>query len=259
MERTLCRAMAALALLAPLSVALAGEHLIELNGVGRKVAGRLPADTLGVELVTQRAGACRFGRTWGYDENSREVWASGCWGTFVVFTPDVAPMPVPGAPGQLPPSPYFPSASPPTGYPPGAVPAAPPGSLYPGAGGRDGMIRGPGGMCLDMRGDRVVEGTEAILYRCHGRNNQLFHWTPRGELIVGSMCLDIAGGSNADGARVIASRCHGARSQRWFLNGVQIQSRQNGKCLDVAGGSSHSNTPVIVFDCHGGKNQRWVL
>ena len=81
----------------------------------------------------------------------------------------------------------------------------------------------------------------------------------RGELIVGSMCLDIAGGSNADGARVIASRCHGARSQRWFLNGVQIQSRQNGKCLDVAGGSSHSNTPVIVFDCHGGKNQRWAL
>lgn len=249
----------ALSLLGPHSGALAGELLIELNGSGQMRTGRLPPATQEVELVTQRAGSCRFGRTWGYDLNSLELWAHGCWGTFIVVTPDG---PVPGStpPGYVPSgSGYYPAPNVPAGGPSGAVPYPPTATLYPGDGGRQGTIRGPGGMCLDMRGDRVAQGTEAIIYRCHGKNNQLFHWTPRGELLVGSMCLDIAGGSNADGARVIAWRCNGGRNQKWFLNGSQIQSRQNGKCLDVAGGSSKAGTPVIVFDCHGGKNQRWVL
>jgi hypothetical protein len=83
--------------------------------------------------------------------------------------------------------------------------------------------------------------------------------THRGELIVGSLCLDVAGGSSANGTRVVAWPCNGGRHQKWFLNGTQIQSRQNGKCLDVAGGNTKSGTAVIVLDCHGGKNQRWAL
>jgi hypothetical protein len=235
--------------------ASAGEHLVEINGLRGTVSGRLPPDTLGVELVTQRAGACRFGRTWGYDERTWELWAKGCWGTFVVFTSDA---PVAGAmPPGAPPSPYLPPPGAPPGYR-GAPPGIPVG-LYPGSSGREGPIRGPGGLCLDMRGDRVAQGTEAILYRCHGKNNQHFVWTHRGELIVGSLCLDVAGGSSANGTRVVAWPCNGGRHQKWFLNGTQIQSRQNGKCLDVAGGNTKSGTAVIVFDCHGGKNQRWAL
>jgi hypothetical protein len=233
--------------------AVAGELLFELNGMGRNATARLPPDTLGVELVTQRAGACRFGRTWGYDENTLQVWANGCWGTFVVFTPDAPP-----PPGPLPPSQYHPRQGPPPPSHPG-VADGPRGHLYPWGNGREGAIRGPGGLCLDMRGDRVVPGTEAILYRCHGRDNQHFVWSPRGELVVGGLCLDVAGGGNANGARVVAAPCGGGRHQQWFLNGSQIQSRRSGKCLDVAGGSSRSGTPVIVFDCHGGKNQRWSL
>jgi hypothetical protein len=169
-----------------------------------------------------------------------------------VYTPDPVPPPAARPLLAVPAVPYYPQPA----VPPSA--ATPPRNLYPG-GGWEGAIRGPGGLCLDMRGDRVAQGTEAILYRCHGGHNQQFVWTQRGELIVGGQCLDVAAGSDANGTRVVAWPCNGGRNQKWFLNGTQIQSRRNGKCLDVAGGNSRSGTPVIVFDCHGGRNQRWSL
>jgi len=294
MNRTLQRvtAMLSISLLVLPNAVGASERLIDLASSGREAKYTLPADTREVELVSQRSGQCRFGRTWGYDLAGRELWVNGgCAGQFRITTHEsgkgppsssntaaalaaaaaiagVAVLaskgrhddhnsnaqtgyyPPPSNPG------YYVPPSNPNYYPPSAGYHPPQAGNYPSGGGRQGTIHGAGGMCLDMRGDRVQQGTEAILYRCHGKNNQRFNWTPRGELIVNNMCLDIANGSNANGARVIAWPCNGGRNQQWFVSGSQIQSQQNGRCLDVAGGIQ-GGAPLIVYDCHGGENQRW--
>jgi hypothetical protein len=271
----------------------ASEQLIDLASSGREAKYTLPADTREVELVSQRSGTCRFGRTWGYDLAGRELWVNGgCAGQFKIITHEAGKSPPdssntaaalaaaaaiagvailasrgrhddhrsntqagyyapPSNPGY-----YVPPGNP-NYYPPSAGYHPPQAGNYPSGGGRQGAIHGPGGMCLDMRGDRVMQGTEAIIYGCHGKNNQRFNWTPRGELIVGNMCLDIAGGSRANGTRVIAWPCNGGRNQQWFVNGTQIQSQLTGKCLDVAGGMTQGGAPVIVYDCHGSESQRW--
>lgn len=265
------------------NAAIAAEQTVEMATTATR---QLPANAREVELVSQRAGSCRLGRTWGYDLAGRELWTNGCAGAFKIITheaataaPDssntaaalaaaaaIAGVAVLASRGhkhdnQTNNSGYNPGYYPPPGnpnyYPPSAGYHPPPAGNYPAGGGRQGTIHGPGGLCLDMRGDRVNQGTEAIVYNCHGKNNQRFNWTSRGELIVANMCLDIAGGSNANGAKVIAWPCNGGRNQQWFVNGSQIQSQQNGKCLDVTGGYSNPGTPVVVYDCHGGPNQRW--
>ncbi|MGB3430020.1 MAG: lectin [Burkholderiaceae bacterium] len=274
-------------LLAPLlvlpDVVGAAERLIDLASSGREAKYTLPADTREVELVTQRSGDCRFGRTWGYDLAGRELWVNGgCAGRFKIISHEAATS-SPGSSNTAaalaaaaaiagvavlasrgrhdhdnnnnqtnyypPPSNqgYYPMSS---GYHP------PPVGNYPSGGGRQGPIHGPGGMCLDMQGG-AIQGTPAILFPCHNSNNQRFNWTPRGELIVANMCLDVEGGNSANGARVIAWPCSGGRNQQWFVNGSQIQSQQSGKCLDVAGNNIRSGASVILFDCHGGQNQRW--
>lgn len=295
MNRTLQRATAMLSipLLVLPNVVGAAEQLIDLASSGREAKRTLPADTREVELVAQRSGVCRFGKTWGYDLADRELWVNGgCAGQFKIVTHEAGKGPPDSSntaaalaaaaaiagvavlasrgrhddnnsnanTGYYAPPPNQGYYAPPGNagyYPPSAGYHPPQAGSYPAGGGRQGTIHGPGGLCLDMRGDRVNQGTEAIIYACHGNNNQRFNWTPRGELIVAGMCLDIANGSRDNGARVIAWPCNGGRNQQWFVNGSQIQSQQNGKCLDVAGGYIQGGQPVIVYDCHGGQNQRW--
>ena len=124
-------------------------------------------------------------------------------------------------------------------------------------GGRDSSLRGQGGLCLDMRGREVSQGTEAIVYSCNGGRNQRFRWTRNGELQVGGMCLDVANGSNYNGARLIAWPCNGGRNQRWYVSGSTIRSAQNGRCVDIFQGVARPEQPVVVWDCNGGRNQRW--
>ncbi|MGZ8273169.1 MAG: lectin [Burkholderiaceae bacterium] len=303
MNRTLQRATAMLSvslLVLPDAVG-ASEKLIDLASSGREAKYTLPADTREVELVSQRSGQCRFGRTWGYDLAARELWVNGgCAGQFKIIAHEAGKGPPsssnagaalaaaaaiagvailasrgkhdddrssaqggyyapPNNPGYYEPpnNPgYYTPPNSPNYYPPSAGYHPPQAGSYPSGGGRQGTIHGPGGMCLDMRGG-LIQGTQAIIHSCHGRNNQRFNWTPRGELIVGNMCLDVAGGSRENGASVIAWECNGNRNQQWVVNGTRIQSKQNGKCLDVAGGMIRTDAPVIVHDCHGGQNQRW--
>jgi hypothetical protein len=284
MTGTLQRATAALCavLLVLPGGAFAAEQIVELSSSGRETKHSLPPNTQEVELLVQRTGACRFGRTWGYDLAARDLWVNGgCGGQFKITTrepasaaPDssntaaalaaaaaIAGVAILASKGRHDnhdnAQTYYPNANQPGYYPPQAGYYPPQPGQYPQGGGRRGTIHGPNNLCLDMRGDRVNQGTEAIVYNCHGKQNQTFNWSPRGELIVANMCLDVADGNSANGARVIAWPCNGGRNQQWFVRGTQIQSGLNGKCLDVAGGKMQPGTPVIVYDCHGGPNQRW--
>lgn len=278
-------ALATVPLLLAGTLANAAQQVIELGVNGAPANVQLPRGTREVDLVTQRAGNCRFGRTWGYDLTTLELWVNGCAGSFrlTVADPQPATAPATGAPDSSNAAAALAAAAaiagiailasrgnqdhnqqpnyPPQGgqyYPPpngGYYP--PPQGSYPQGGGRQGAIRGPNNLCLDMRGGQAVQGTELTVFRCHGGPNQSFTWTPRGELMVQGLCLDIANGNGGDGAKVVTWRCNGGNNQRWAANGAQIQSQMNSKCLDIAGGNLNSGTPVIMYSCNGRANQRW--
>ncbi|MBA2413373.1 MAG: ricin-type beta-trefoil lectin domain protein [Burkholderiaceae bacterium] len=264
--------------------ARAAEQSVNLASNGKYVTYRLPRNTREVELVTQRAGVCRFNRTWGYDLSNRELWVnSGCAGTFNVVSHEA-----PAAAAAAPQSsntgaalaaaaalagiailgnrgrndsdnsqPYYPPPNAPAYQPPsgGYYPSST--GSYPQGGGREGPLHGANGLCLDMRGDRVQQGTEAILYNCHGKNNQRFVWTPRGELTVGGMCLDVAGGRRNNGSRLIAWPCNGGGNQQWAVNGSSIRGNGSGKCLDGGGGQPQRGSAVAIWDCNGSSGQQW--
>ena len=215
MNRTLQQLTAAMsipALLLP-GVAPAAEQFIDLSSSGREAKYNLPANTREVELVNQRSGACRLGRTWGYDLAGRELWVNGgCSGQFKITThepasaaPDssntaaalaaaaaIAGVAILASKGRhdsntsSSQTTYYPPTTGPGYSPPQAGYYPPQAGHYPQGGGRQGAIHGPGGLCLDMRGDRVNQGTEAIIYNCHGKNNQRFNWSPRLQLAAGS-------------------------------------------------------------------------
>ena len=67
------------------------------------------------------------------------------------------------------------------------------------------------GQCLDMR-----NGTEAILWDCHGASNQSFTFRngSYGQLMVGGRCLATSGQA---GSGLIATTCAGGRNQMWTM------------------------------------------
>lgn len=260
--------------------ASAAVQSVELNSTGGEVTTTLPVGATEVELASQRSGSCRFGRTWGYDLAARQLWVSGgCSGSFRVHVRDeptpaqasnpdssnaaaglVAMAAIAGVAilasqhnkhrndnnGYAPPPPPPPPAWGGGYQPPGG---------YPQQGG--GVIRNSAGLCIDMQGGRVGPNVPAMLYQCHGKINQQFQWSPRGELVVGRHCLDIAGRSAVDGARIVAWSCDGSPTQQWGVQGASIRNRYTGQCIDLANNNSVNQAPIIAYRCHGGQNQRW--
>lgn len=118
-------------------------------------------------------------------------------------------------------------------------------------------------LCLDVKGGvDQPNGTQLIVYPCHGGDNQSFAFAPDGTIRAGGRCVDIAGGAARPGDRVIVWQCHGHANQRWQLAPGGRIVGQNGLCLDVAR-SGGAGTGVIVWNCKGPgentANQRWSI
>lgn len=260
-------ALAVLGLPLPLRAA---ERTVELRSNGDYASVPLPEGTREVEIVEQRAGACRFNRSWGYDLGNRELWVNGgCGGLFrisgdlraddknssnvgaaVAAALAVAGIAILASRQGDKDRPSYPPERPDRPDRPGRPDPTPPD-------GRPGSLRGANGLCLDMRGREVAQGTEAIVERCNGGRNQRFVYAGNGELRSGSLCLDIADGSNDNGARLIAWPCNGQTNQRWHFSGATIRSAMNGRCIDIFQGAARAGQPVVVWDCNGRANQRW--
>ncbi|RZI58549.1 MAG: hypothetical protein EOP37_15460 [Rubrivivax sp.] len=243
--------------------ARAAEQTIELNSRGGYQSHRLPDGTTDVALVQQTGGGCRFGRTWGFDLTSKEMWVDGgCGGRFKVTV-------AAGGTGDSGSSESSDSSS-----NVGAAVAA--AAVIAGiallaskdkdkdrdddwhgdSGWNSRQIRGKGGLCLDIEGG-ARPGRNLIVYDCNGGGNQRFEWNRHGELRVSGLCLDVANGNTSDGARVMAYECNGGANQRWRTRGGEIRSVDSGKCLDIESGRARPGTAVIMYRCNGGENQRW--
>jgi Ricin-type beta-trefoil lectin domain len=80
------------------------------------------------------------------------------------------------------------------------------------------------GLCLDVFGNRKVDGTKVIQAGCHGRANQrwrvdLFNSTEFSLVSVSAnRCLDVNLASKTDGAGFVVWPCHRNVNQRWVLS-----------------------------------------
>ncbi|MDI2125567.1 ricin-type beta-trefoil lectin domain protein [Yinghuangia seranimata] len=121
-----------------------------------------------------------------------------------------------------------------------------------------GPITGVGSdRCADVPGSNTTDGTQLILWGCHGAANQ--RWTLGADRSVSALgkCLTAA---TANGSAATISTCTGAATQKWTYDPatMRLSNDASGRCLDANGGATADNTKLIVWDCHTGTNQQWI-
>jgi alpha-galactosidase len=119
------------------------------------------------------------------------------------------------------------------------------------------LVSAASGRCLDVPQSSTANGTQPVIWDCHGGANQ--RWTSSGQTLqsVGN-CLDAPINATA-GTKAQMWDCNGGANQRWTLNSDgTISGQQSGLCLDVSGNATANGTPVILWTCTGSANQRWT-
>ncbi|MEU7871950.1 RICIN domain-containing protein, partial [Dactylosporangium sp. NPDC049140] len=127
----------------------------------------------------------------------------------------------------------------------------------PTPGGTTALVGAASGRCLDVPGSNAANGTQPIIWDCHGTANQ--QWTISGLTIRAlGKCLDAPLNGTA-GVKAQLWDCSGATNQQWTLVADgSIRNGQSGLCLDVSGAGTANNTPVLLWTCTGAANQRWL-
>ncbi|MER5261994.1 ricin-type beta-trefoil lectin domain protein [Actinosynnema sp. NPDC002837] len=111
--------------------------------------------------------------------------------------------------------------------------------------------------CVDAPQSSTANGTQPVIWDCHGAANQQFTRTGNTLQLLGK-CLETPTNATA-GTRTQLWDCNGGTNQQWNLNSNgTISNVRNGLCLDVDNNGTANNTPVIVWTCHDGANQRWT-
>ncbi|SDH48441.1 alpha-galactosidase [Lentzea fradiae] len=113
------------------------------------------------------------------------------------------------------------------------------------------------GRCVDAPESSTANGTQPVIWDCHGAANQRFTQSGNTLQLLGK-CLETPTNATA-GTKVQLWDCNGGTHQQWTLNGNgTISNTRNGLCLDVNNNGTANNTAVIVWTCHDGANQRWT-
>ena len=76
-----------------------------------------------------------------------------------------------------------------------------------------------GGKCLDAEASGTSPGTRAVIWDCHGGQNQRWNVNANGTVTGASsgLCLDTLNAGTGNGARTVLSTCNGGATQRWTL------------------------------------------
>jgi hypothetical protein len=109
----------------------------------------------------------------------------------------------------------------------------------------------------------MANGTEAILWDCHGNFDQRWHLTTDGLIknALSGKCIGLANkGSLQNGTPLVVWDCHGHPDQHWVSNktgadsftGTLHNQYATDKCIGLANnGSMDNGTGLVVWDCHG--------
>ena len=138
----------------------------------------------------------------------------------------------------------------------GASSPAPSGTGSPAPGGTTALVGTASGRCLDVPGGSTANGTQPIIWDCHGGTNQ--QWTVTGATVRAlGKCLDSPLNSGA-GVKAQLWDCTGAANQQWSLGtDGTIRNVQSGLCLDVDRAGTANGSLAILWTCTGAANQRW--
>lgn len=130
-------------------------------------------------------------------------------------------------------------------------------------GGPGRFIVGPGGKCLDIRGDDTG-GNLAVaqLFDCRALAADQ-HWVGsalgEGTLNTLGRCLDIAGNTRDAGAVVELYDCNGAAGQQWIPQADgSLKNTASGLCLDSPDGSTANGTALRTWPCNGAAAQKFA-
>ena len=120
-------------------------------------------------------------------------------------------------------------------------------------------------LCLDVSGTNDSPGSDLILWRCHGEDNQLLQVTEKSIGAVGfsflhsDLCADIFGGV-ATGNKLIQWPCHDGDNQRFEMDAKHdgyfaIRTPQTTLCLEGRNGANTDSGSLTMSQCHGGDSQ----
>ncbi|HZZ11487.1 MAG TPA: alpha-galactosidase [Paraburkholderia sp.] len=116
------------------------------------------------------------------------------------------------------------------------------------------------GRCLDVNGGYPNDGTNLIIWDCHGSPGEQFAATG-GTLRAfnGEKCVRPAGGGLTNATLLEIGACTGSTDQR-FTRGTDgtLHHTASGLCVDVNGAATAAGTSVMLWSCHGGSNQQWA-
>ncbi|WP_432989142.1 ricin-type beta-trefoil lectin domain protein [Dactylosporangium sp. CA-233914] len=122
-------------------------------------------------------------------------------------------------------------------------------------------VKGPGGLCLDVRASNSANGTPVQLYNCNGTGAQQWTYVEAGSTLRAlGKCLDIPNGSTANGAKLQLWDCNTTAAQVFIHRADNTYyNPQANKCLDDPNGSTVSGTQVQIWDCNGTGAQKFTL
>lgn len=139
--------------------------------------------------------------------------------------------------------------------PPPRAPAPPPTAARA-APGQSFYTKQEGGLCVDITGGQIREGTPIMLWTCHSQAPQRFG-TRGGQVFVAAnpdLCVD-----GGDRQQLVLVDCRRSRTQ-WRYDARSGQVRSNGGlCWDINNAVYEPRAQVIAYQCHNGANQRFVL
>ncbi|MEU7428191.1 family 16 glycosylhydrolase [Streptomyces sp. NPDC040750] len=126
--------------------------------------------------------------------------------------------------------------------------------------GAGGVIKGIGGMCVDVAGASTADGTPIQLHDCNGVDAQKWTLGSDGTLRALGKCLDVRGGSTEDGTPVQLYGCNGSRAQQWtYTSAHDLTNSGAGKCLDAKDNAAADGTRLQIWTCGGTANQKWTV
>ncbi|MCF3630046.1 ricin-type beta-trefoil lectin domain protein [Thalassospiraceae bacterium LMO-SO8] len=81
----------------------------------------------------------------------------------------------------------------------------------------NGALQVPGGKCMDIAGESRKAGAAIMLWPCHGKANQQWTVSTRGELVSGlvGQCADVPGGRLVAGNGLQTWECNRTAAQKW--------------------------------------------
>ncbi|MEV4509944.1 ricin-type beta-trefoil lectin domain protein [Dactylosporangium sp. NPDC049525] len=122
-------------------------------------------------------------------------------------------------------------------------------------------VKGPGGLCLDVRSSNSANGTPVQIWTCNGTGAQQWTYVEAGSTLRAfGKCLDIPGGATANGTKLQIWDCNSTGAQVFIRQSSgRYYNPQSNKCLDDPAGSTTPGTQVQIWDCNTSAAQQWTL